>query len=251
MVYYGIIDFHAHLNPSLETQMRQNGIEKAVLLLYPKRAIYTPKGRLRHLKNEEIFVGNEEVIKAANLNNAYVPTVWMSPKIPYAAKELKDYVERGCKILKLHPVLDNYSLINSRVTELLDTAAHLKIPVMIHTGWRPKGNVNHIGILADSYNDVRFIVAHMKEEFGVNRRLSHIKVASKHDNMWLETSYAEHPRRIAEAVKQLGSDRLYFGSDTPYGDIGFEMSKITMAPITDNDKRKILRENALQLLNSL
>ena len=90
----------------------------------------------------------------------------------------------------------------------------------------------------------------MKEEWGVNRRLSHIEVAERHPNIWLECSYAEHPRRIGEAVMRLGADRILFGSDWPLGGghIAWDMTRVTYAPISEGDKAKILGENALRFL---
>jgi len=229
--------------------MKISGVDKAVVLLKPKRDIYTPKGRIIYLRNDEIITGNEEVIEASKITNAYIPFAWLSHKIPDASEKLEDYVRRGFKGLKLHPVLGHHSLLDSRLEPLLDKAAHLKIPIMIHTGWRPKGSVKDVGKLAEIYPDAKFINAHMKEDWGVNPRKSHIKVALEHDNIWLETSYSEHRRRIAEAVDVLGSDRIVFGSDHPYGNISEEMNKIRFAPISERDKVKILGENALELLN--
>ena len=61
-----IIDFHTHLYSGLKTQMEQSGVDKAVILLKPKRSIYTPKGRIIYLRNDEILTGNEEVIETWN-----------------------------------------------------------------------------------------------------------------------------------------------------------------------------------------
>ena len=244
-----VFDFHTHLYPGLEDEMKRAKVDKAVVLMPFKRSLYTPKGRISYATKEEILDGNETVISASS--DKLIPFAWLNYKIPESDKKLHDYVQRGCKGLKLHPVVDNYSLQSPMLEPLIETAADLGIPIMIHTGWRPKGSVEDVGRLAKKYPDAKFVAAHMKEEYGVNKRLSHIRVASQNDNVWLETSYAEHPRRIAEAVKQIGSERLLFGSDYPFGstDISWDMTKITCANISDKDKRKILQENALDLLN--
>jgi len=245
-----IIDFHTHLDEGLETQMKKSKVDRAILLMPMTRDIYTPNERVIYLTREEVLSGNESVITASNNSNKYIPFAWLNHKIPNVVEKLEDYVQRGFKGLKLHPILDHYNLLNPKIEPIIDTATHLRIPIMIHTGWGPNGSVKDVGELAEEYTDAKFIIAHMKEEWGVNRRLSHIKIASKHDNVWLECSYAEHPRRIAQAVEQLGSDRILFGSDFPFdGGIDWAMTKVTFAPITEEDKRKILGENALQLLN--
>ena len=114
---------------------------------------------------------------------------------------------------------------------------------MIHTGWHPEGSVADVGVLAKRNADVNFVIAHMKEEWGVNVRKSHIEVASKLDNVWLECSYAEHPRRVAEAVSAIGADRILFGSDCPFGngDMAWDMTKVTAVPKVSNRQEKDTR----------
>ena len=245
-----IIDFHTHLYQGLEAQMKKSKVDRAVILMPLRRGLYTAKGRIIHNTNAEILSGNEEVIEASEISDAFIPFTWLNHRIKDAAKRLRDYVQRGCKGLKLHPVIDHYSLLDRELDPIIDTAANIGIPIMIHTGWGPNGSVEDVGKLAERYPDARFVIAHMKEERGVNRRLSHIEIASRYENVWLECSYVEHPRRITQAVEKLGSDRILFGSDCPFGsgDIGWDMTKVTSASITEEDKIKILGENALQLL---
>jgi predicted TIM-barrel fold metal-dependent hydrolase len=152
--------------------------------------------------------------------------------------------------VKLHPVVGHFSLLDRRLDPILKAAGDAQVPVMVHTGWRPTGSVLNVGRLAERYPAIRFVVAHMKEEWGVNRRLSHIAVAEAHPNIWLECSYAEHPRRVAEAVARLGAGRILFGSDWPLGGgrINWDMTKVTFAAITEEEKVQILGENARRLL---
>jgi len=76
-----------------------------------------------------------------------------------------------------------------------EKAIELEVPVMIHSGWGVEGRVQDIGKLAEDYPDGTFVCCHMKEEYGLNDRFSHIKMAAQNTNVYLESSYIPHPRR--------------------------------------------------------
>ena len=73
--------------------------------------------------------------------------------------------------------------------------------------------------------------------------------ALKNGNVFLDTSGAASSRNniIEYAVSQVGSDHILFGTDT-YAS-GFQRGRIEYALITDEDNKKILRENAVRLFN--
>jgi uncharacterized protein len=245
-----VIDFHTHLHDRLEESMRKAGVDKAVLLMPIRRDIYGKDGEIIFNTANDVTKGNWEVIDKAMGSEKFFPFAWTSPKIPDAVSKLDELMTYGIHGIKLHPVLDNFSLLDSNLSPIIDFARKFGIPVMVHTGWRPAGSVSDVAILAKANSDVNFVIAHMKEEFGLNGRKSHIEVASRFDNIWLECSYVEHPRRIGEAVRRLGADRILFGSDSPFGngDIAWDLTKVTAAPISEKEKRKILEENPARLL---
>jgi uncharacterized protein len=247
-----IIDFHTHKHPKLEASMEKAGVGKAVLLMPLQRDLYDSRGNIIFNTAEEVIAGNWEVVDATMNSDKFFPFAWVAPKMPDALARLDEFMTYGCSGIKLHPVLDNFSLLDSSVSPIIDFARRFEIPVMIHTGWRPAGNVSDVAILAKANADVKFVIAHMKEEWGLNGRKSHMDVASRNDNVWLECSYVEHPRRLGEAVEQLGAERILFGSDYPFGngDISWDLTKVTAAPISDRDKRKILEENPARLLRA-
>ncbi len=50
------------------------------------------------------------------------------------------------------------------------------------------------------------------------------------------------------AVRELGAERIVFGSHLPSRSLGTELSKVTAAEITESDRRLILGENYRKLL---
>lgn len=253
--YRMIIDFHTHLplspivaftpeiahlpdfNDFLKA-LNDAHVTEAVLICGPK------KGAMRR--------ENEQLAKQIHsLKRRFILVAWLNPKYDNA-DDLQDLVrDHEFRGLKLHPVFDKYKLSEPNVKPFIEKSIELEVPIMIHSGWGPEGRVQDIGELAEEYPDGTFVCCHMKEEFGLNERFSHIELATRNPNVYLECSYIPHPRRLAEAVEILGAERILFGSDYPWGaqNIGWEKTKVTAAQISHDDKKKILAENARNLLN--
>ena len=75
-----------------------------------------------------------------------------------------------------------------------------------------------------------------------------IEAAKRQSNIYLDTSYAPHPRRIEFAVKTIGAKRILFGSDFPYADPVIGLKIVQRASISEKERKLILGENATRLL---
>ena len=253
--YQSSIDFHTHLplspivsfTPEITKlpdfddflkALNDAQITEAVVFCGPKKGV---------MRQE-----NEMLAKRIqSLQRRFILVAWLNPNYDTAA-DLQDLIkDHDFHGLKLHPVFDKYMLSDPIVKPFIVKALELKVPIMIHSGWGPEGRIQDIGKLAEDYPDGTFVCCHMKEEYGLNDRFSHIKMAAQNPNVYLESSYVPHPRRLAEAVDMLGAERILFGSDYPWGaqNIDWEKTKVTAAPISYDDKKKILAENAKELLN--
>ena len=56
---------------------------------------------------------------------------------------------------------------------------------------------------------------------------------------------------LAKLLNHVPVERILFGSDYPWGaqNVSWEKTKVTSAPISFSDKKRILHENARELLN--
>lgn len=52
---------------------------------------------------------------------------------------------------------------------------------------------------------------------------------------------------IEWAVREIGADRILFGTDAPIYSTAVQRARIDEAEIDDADKRKVLRDNAVQV----
>jgi predicted TIM-barrel fold metal-dependent hydrolase len=253
--YLPTIDIHTHFPLSPVTSFLPDSKDLPPLEIFLKNlddARVTEAVLICGPKKGSMKQENETLVERFHaLQHRFIFIAWLNPKYD-SAEDLQDLIEnRNFRGLKLHPVLNQYSLIDPVVKPLIEKAVQLKIPIMIHSGWGPEGKVQDIGKLAEDYSDGIFVCYHMKEEYALNERFSHVELAVYHPNVLLECSYIPHPRRLAEAVDIVGVEKILFGSDYPWGarNISWDKTKVTQAPISLDDKKKILAENARALFN--
>ena len=74
--------------------------------------------------------------------------------------------------------------------------------------------------------------------------------ACRHGNVFVDTSSSKSllPGLIEWAVREIGADRLLFGTDTPLYFSAMQRARIDRAEISLADRKKILAENARRLL---
>jgi predicted TIM-barrel fold metal-dependent hydrolase len=105
---------------------------------------------------------------------------------------------------------------------------------------------------ADRHPSVRLLLAHLGNGAGDPGGRPDLQVralqAAKHGNIWIDTSSARNvlPGLVEWAVREVGAERLLFGTDTPVYHTGMQRARIDSADIPDAAKRLILRENALK-----
>jgi predicted TIM-barrel fold metal-dependent hydrolase len=124
----------------------------------------------------------------------------------------------GFRMVKLHPTIHNYWPQEKGLTyPILEEAAALGIPVLIHTGEPPYSVPALLDVVARDHPNVNIIIGH----FGT-QKISYaddaINVARHNENVYLETGWGALPR-IREGCWAVGHERLVFGSDSPPQDI--------------------------------
>ena len=73
---------------------------------------------------------------------------------------------------------------------------------------------------------------------------------NKHGNVFTDTSSARSitPKLIEWGVREVGAERILFGTDTPLYFSAMQRARIDHAELSDREKRMILCENAEKLL---
>lgn len=131
--------------------------------------------------------------------------------------------------------------------DLLEAAGHFDLPVSFHTVANEQKEIDK---MVEDHPDVTFIAAHPgdKEQF-----LLHMKRIKKNDNYYLDLSGTGIFRYglIAYGVKEVGSERLLFGTDYPICNPRMYVQAVYQEPIGEKDMENILFNNARRILKTL
>ena len=193
--------------------------------------------------------GNRMVYEAVcEFPTRLVGFAWINPKFGNASRKLaqKCIEEYGFKGLKMHPAFDSFSPLDEKlVFPIMEMASDWNIPVLFHTG-DPPGSAPMLFLpLAERFPSVPIILAHM----GYRLVEDAIFVAQRAPHVYLDTA-ENTPIAVAQGVRQLGAERILFGSDTPYHMMEIEAAKITCLPtITEEEKALVMGKNIARILN--
>jgi hypothetical protein len=124
--------------------------------------------------------------------------------------------------------------------------------IMQHTWYKTGGKggpgestPDELAQLAARYPEQKFLCAHAGGEWEQG-----IRAVREIPNIFIETSGFDATAGFIEmAVRELGAERVVFGSHLPSRSLGTELSKVIAAEITEHDKRMILGENYRRLLS--
>jgi predicted TIM-barrel fold metal-dependent hydrolase len=237
-----IFDAHSHIGDFPELNIFGRGIEEIIE--------YNDKYNIKCSAISSVTknIPNDNRIVADAIKkypDRFVGLAHIDPSLKKdSINEFEKCLSKGFRGVKLHPKCDNYVIINENLMEpLLEKISDERLPVMIHTGNYPMSVPIQVAILAKKYPKINFICAHM----GIDAFAEAIVAAKFASNVMLETSGSSSAGEVELVVKNVGAERIMFGSDPPYGKFIAEFFKIISLEIPDTDKRKILWTNAANL----
>jgi predicted TIM-barrel fold metal-dependent hydrolase len=226
----------------LKEAMQDAHIDRAVIVAHPG------------------IIPNEFVLELAAKSDALIAAVNIAPTEKNPDEKLREYFDRGAKVLKIHPAADGLGSDSTHYLALLKEAQKLKIPVILHTGCMESRTLYKFPYASDVKNfiswfpqfpDLTFILSHMN----YHEPDAAIDCAEKNPNVLLDTSW-QPTETIAEAVRRVGAHSVLFASDWPLlGDnMKVAMSRIEAAVksqmITEEDSFLILGQNADRVLGN-
>jgi predicted TIM-barrel fold metal-dependent hydrolase len=163
-------------------------------------------------------------------------------------RESERCLERGFRGFKLE-IANNAR--DACMTPMMREAQRHGIPVLQHAWSMTKirqrsfhTDPEDVATLARRWPDVQIIMAHLTG-CGVRGVLA----VKPFPNIVVDTSGAAPEAGIVEfAVEQLGAERVLYGSDVPIRDFGVALARITGSRLDAVTKRRILHDNAAELL---
>ena len=178
-----------------------------------------------------------------------VGQVAVNPRYPNEIVEELDRCEKrhGMRLVKIHPFCHDYPADGPGYRALWDYANEQELVVLTHT-WDSDGTCGpeRFGPIARQHRRVKIILAHA----GVTQRGCEqaIGVARRHDNLYLDVASSQpHVGMIERFVREVGAERVLFGSDMPVLEPAAQLGRVAYAEISEENKEKILGLNAFKL----
>lgn len=158
--------------------------------------------------------------------------------------ELKRYHEvHGMRGIKLHPDTHRHPLDGPRYEPAFEFAARNGLYILTHT-WDGSGfsDPQRAGVVAERFPEVPILMGHCGgSPRGYEKS---VEVAKAHKNAFLEICGSEYSGVWMEGlVRQIGADRIVFGTDMPFHDPRFQLGRVVLSKISDEEKCLILGEN--------
>ena len=235
--------------------MKAAGIDLSVIL-----PVATNTHQVEHINNSALSIPNSELISFGCIHPDYEN---------YSA-ELKRIKSLGLKGIKVHPVYQGTDVDDVKYLRIFECAAELDLVVITHAGL----DIGFPGVIRcspkmcrhviDEIGDFKFVLAHMggwKNWEEVPEYLADTKVyldtafstgriTPRADCHWNEKDLVMmNSAQFIDMVEAFGADRILFGTDSPWSSQSESIEFIRQLSISDEDKKKILGENAARILN--
>jgi predicted TIM-barrel fold metal-dependent hydrolase len=194
---------------------------------------------------------NEEAARVVGATEGLLQWVIVDPRRARTYEQAAEMLgELQCVGIKIHPEEHVYR-IAEHGPRLFEFAAKQRAVVLAHSGDANSLPAEMVA-LADRFPEIRVILAHLGNGFDDDP--SHQVRAiqkSKQGNVYVDTSSARSITSglIEWAVKEIGSERILFGTDTPLYFAPMQRARIDSAAIGEADKQRILCDNAASLFH--
>jgi predicted TIM-barrel fold metal-dependent hydrolase len=234
-----IIDAHNHigirhgarqLGDDLVRKMDVAGIDKAVIFPFV----------------EGNFTNDAVKTAADEFPDRLIPFCAVNPWTPDAGDEMRRCIgEWDFKGLKLHPTINGFHLADHGLVDpLFAIANELGVPIIVHGASDLYNSPGAFAEMAAAFPGVNLIMAHMGFFWLVDQAIA---FAKRYPNLYLETSRAPI-FEITQAVREVGPEKVMFGSDSPFVDLEWEFRKMERASSDPAAYAQIVGGNIARLL---
>lgn len=256
---YKIIDFHTHAFPEAIERGAVANLEKHYSLNIPR------KGDMKHLLISAKECGIEKIVVhsgatlwrqvenfndwiAQNTGDNIIGFGTIHPDHPDCIGEIRRIKEIGLRGLKLHPDFQRFNIDDPRMYPIYESLEP-DFPVLMHLGDEKLdySSPRRMAKILDLFPNMTVIGAHL----GGYGRWNEARKYLVGKNIYLDTSSALWRLSSQEAVSIVrahGADKVVFGTDYPIASHWDELNRFLSLPLTEEERRKILWDNAAKIL---
>ena len=241
-----VIDLHAHLGPYFNMHIPSHGaadivrnmdlcgIDKAVISTTLSFDTDIALGNTMMLEALDSFPGR--LYGACGVSGNY-------PELSLAELE-RTFRRPDVVMIKVHPSGSKCRLDDRRMNGIFEFASARRLFVLVHT-WLdndPYGNQDLFAGVAAAHPEIKWVMGHSGGPYG---SVHAVELAHKTGNIYLDITLSMCPaRQIEFFVREVGSERVLFGTDSPFLDPRPQVGRVALAEIFQQDRVNIFGANA-------
>lgn len=256
------IDCHSHIGhlPTLEESINNllNGNEKygvAFSLLSNLDCAEYPEKSLSPLK---VHLSQEEGLEVSlNLVKQYPDKLrclaWCNPDNEICSEHFQEMILSNrdyCLGLKFHPWESQLAIDDEKYRPYLEFASRHNLPCLFHTAKDGFSNVAFLEKWLKEFPYVKFVAAHM-ELYSPNHGETSIELLKKYRNLYIDSAWVPVDR-VTRVLREIGIDRIFFGTDSPIDGIDTLANDIYRSyeeELSEEEKRAFYFENGKKVYN--
>jgi len=247
-----IIDFHAHIGPYFNMNIPVNDPDGMVRLM-DRCGIAKTVCSTTSALNGDIAAGNDIMLDAVRKHRGRLYGACAVngnyPELSMDELERCFAADRDVKYVKVHPILACCKMNDRRMRPIYDFAAERGLFVLAHT-WLdndPYGNLDIFTGVARDWPGIKFLMGHSGGPFAGVRA---VDIAKDLPNVFLDLTISSCPaRQIEFFVREVGSERVIFGTDNPFIDPRPQIGRLFLADIGRDDLLNIAGLNVRRYIS--
>jgi hypothetical protein len=241
-----VVDAHAHMGPGGEGAHLPGNSPDAMIRVMDRVGV--SKACVSHCLAvfSDFRLGNRLVFKAMRkYPDRFMGYAVLNPNYPEEVEDELDLCFKGygMNAIKWHGNAHRYPLDGEYYKSVLGYAESNNL-TMLCDGL---GKVKTLRELGSEYRNINFLIAH-HGSWDMRGLPEALAVASEMPNVYIDSSGSvEWYGGFERVVSKVGAGKVIFGSDFPWGNLAFMIGRILFSTIGEEDKRKILSQNANRL----
>jgi predicted TIM-barrel fold metal-dependent hydrolase len=244
---FPLIDAHCHLGPHPLTYLPGNDAERLVRTM--DRIGITQACVFSTLATRLDARGGNDLSLAAGraFPDRLLPYALVDPYRPpgESEDELWRRLDQGARGIKLHTGLSQYPFDGPGYAPAFAFADAHRLPLISHG----VGSPDTLRRVARAHPRAHLIVAHAGGGGAGFTPGGYYQVAAEEPNVYLDTASSVAGFGVfAEVIRCAGAANLVYGSDMPVVCSSYQIGRVLLAPVPDDEKRRILGGTMASLL---
>lgn len=202
----------------------------------------------------DILKSNERTARLVEKYDELYQWVLINPLEPRSFDQATELIRQPKSAgIKTHSEIMNYEW-QEHGEKVFELAARLQAVLAVNSGWKDDIPGDYSD-LANRFPEVTLIMTYLGRSHHENMYKNDFQILAwreasvKHQNIYTDTASIKslHGNVLEYVVREMGADFVLFGTDSPNYFAPSKRIRIDKADLTNDEKRKILRENAMRL----